>query len=48
MELDNEQNNDESKYFTFHCYGFLLAFQVLSINECVNQRYARISGMDLL
>ena len=48
VELDNAQNNDEAKYYTIHCYGFLLAFQVLSINECVNQRYARISGMDLL
>ncbi|KAK0579235.1 hypothetical protein LWI29_023252 [Acer saccharum] len=27
-ELDNQQNNDDSKCFTFHVYGFLLAFQV--------------------
>ena len=28
-ELDNQQNNDDSKCFTFHVYGFLLAFQVI-------------------
>ncbi|TXG60923.1 hypothetical protein EZV62_012286 [Acer yangbiense] len=27
-ELDNQQNNDDSKCFTFHVYGFLLAFQM--------------------
>lgn len=26
---DNQQNNDVPKYFTFHSYGFLLAFQVI-------------------
>ena len=28
-ELDNQQNNDDSKYFTFYRYGFLLAFKVI-------------------
>ncbi|KAK3225666.1 hypothetical protein Dsin_005528 [Dipteronia sinensis] len=30
---DNQQNNDVVKYFTFHSYGFLLAFQVWVIER---------------
>ncbi|KAK0570862.1 hypothetical protein LWI29_007635 [Acer saccharum] len=32
-ELDNQQNNDDSKCFTFHVYGFLLAFQVWAVER---------------
>ncbi|KAK0586635.1 hypothetical protein LWI29_010001 [Acer saccharum] len=32
-ELDNQQNNDDSKCFTFHVYGFLLAFQVWAVEQ---------------
>ena len=34
-ELDNQQNNDDSKCFTFHVYGFLLAFQVI-VAKCIH------------
>ena len=35
-ETDNEETKDDStsKYFTFHIYGFLLAFQVISCFVC--------------
>ncbi|KAK0595045.1 hypothetical protein LWI29_002977 [Acer saccharum] len=38
-ELDNQQNNDDSKCFTFHVYGFLLAFQVWAV-----ERICRLEG----
>ncbi|KAK3204846.1 hypothetical protein Dsin_018892 [Dipteronia sinensis] len=36
---DNQQNNDVVKYFTFHSYGFLLAFQVWAV-----ERITRLEG----
>ncbi|KAK3219500.1 hypothetical protein Dsin_013470 [Dipteronia sinensis] len=41
---DNQQNNDVVKYFTFHSYGFLLAFQVWAVERITRLEDAMEKG----